>query len=85
MHAGPSETYGGDFSAARRTKEASEQSPAGWLVFGQTGKGVVHQAGGDGFSFLKDKKDFSLWLGVGENAGEPKTALWKICNVHWLL
>lgn len=42
------------------TKGASEQSPAGWLVFGHTGKGVVYQGGGDGFSFRKDKKDFSL-------------------------
>ena len=53
------------------TKKASEQSPAWWLGFGHTGKGVVHQGGGDGFSFHKDKKDFSLWLGAGENAGEP--------------
>lgn len=57
----PTQKSGGDFRAARGTKEASEQNPAGWPVFGQTGEGVVRRAGGDGFSFRKDKKDFCDW------------------------
>lgn len=69
----PTQKNGGDFSAARGKKEASEQGPAGWLGFGHTGKGVVHQGAGDGFSFHKDKKDSVCDWGLERTLGnQPK-------------